>query len=249
MSFMRGPMTEVTFNPNPSWSGGSSEIHYQTPWLGYLVNSDLDVDAPLTVSAAANAVPGQYSAVLSAGTSTKTVFINALGPTPADSGVTPCSTQVNRWLDTGGGQVVVGGQFGSFGPTPMAEVLPISALVAGLFTVKAASPGQTTFEIGARTLASVNSWNITLAPQAPAPPPAPPPAPLMPDEAIITLHNTTTLPKELWTVNSADCGATLISSRQIAGQPMSPARACASVDLPDAGGPLTMIRLVGVGAA
>jgi hypothetical protein len=85
----------------------------------------------LTVAADTSAAPGQYAVKISAshpamGMSEQTIFVNVLGPTPADDTVTPCSSQVNN--------VVVGN-----GTPPVAQVLPVMGATDTVFGVKAAN--------------------------------------------------------------------------------------------------------------
>ena len=104
----------------------------------------------LTVAADTSAAPGQYAVKISAshpamGTSEQTIFVNVLGPTPADDTVTPCSSQVNN--------VVVGN-----GTPPVAQVLPVMGATDSVFGVKAANQGKTSFQVGAQTTDSRNGW-------------------------------------------------------------------------------------------
>ena len=151
--------------------------------------------AVMTVTAAAGASPGQYTAKISAshpamGASEQTIFVNVLGPTPADNTVTPCAAQINN--------VVVGN-----GTPPAAEVLPVMGAVDSLFRVKAASPGKTSFTVGAAAKDGRNGWVLDITHQDPIPAVL-----LRPDEAMIVFANETQGGKDLWTVNSAACSGT-----------------------------------------
>ncbi len=147
----------------------------------------------LTVAADTSAAPGQYTVKISAshpamGASEQTIFVNVLGPTPADDTVTPCSSQVNN--------VVVGN-----GTPPVAEVLPAKSATDSVFGVKAANQGKTSFQVGAQTTDGRNGWMIALERQDPVPQ-----SPLKINEAIIALSNESPGDKDLWTVNGAACG-------------------------------------------
>ncbi len=147
----------------------------------------------LAVAADTSAAPGQYAVKISAshpamGTSEQTIFVNVLGPTPADDTVTPCSSQVNN--------VVVGN-----GTPPVAQVLPVMGATDSVFGVKAANQGKTSFQVGAQTTDSRNGWQIALERQDPVPQ-----SPLKINEAIIALSNESPGDKDLWTVNGAACG-------------------------------------------
>jgi hypothetical protein len=162
---------------------------------GFLVSSTQEAIAQLTVTAAAGTPPGQYSAKIAVshplmGASEQTIFVNVLGPTPADDTTTPCPSQVNN--------VVVGN-----GTPPSAEVLPLMGTVDSVFAVKATSPGKTSFGVGARTTDNRNAWDIRIARQDPVPQVS-----LKPNEAIIVFANDTNSDKDLWTVNGAACNST-----------------------------------------
>jgi len=149
--------------------------------------------ATLTVTADTSAAPGQYAVKISAshpamGSSEQTIFVNVLGPTPADDTVTPCSSQVNN--------VVVGN-----GTPPVAQVLPLMGVVDSVFGVKATNPGKISFQVGAQTTDSRNGWAIALEREDPIPQ-----SPLKINQAIIALSNDSPGDKDLWTVNGGACG-------------------------------------------
>jgi hypothetical protein len=165
-------------------------------WPGVLVTPTQTPLASLVVTATGSARPGQYTAKLSAagagmGASEQAIFVNVLGPTPADDTVTPCASQINN--------IVVGS-----GTPPVAEVLPLMGAVDSVFSAKTASPGRTAFFIGAKTKDGGNGWVLELTREDPIPAVL-----LRPDQTVIVFENETNGDKDLWTVNSAACtGAT-----------------------------------------
>ncbi|MET4493494.1 hypothetical protein [Bradyrhizobium sp. LA7.1] len=162
-------------------------------WPGVFVTPGQTSLAVMTVAAAAGTPPGQYTAKLSAfhpemGASEQTIFVNVLGPTPADDTVTPCRTQINN--------VVVGN-----GTPPVAEVLPLKSAVDAMFSVNAAS-GKKSFTIAVAATDNRNGWEIDVTGRNPTF------GLLRPDEAVVNFANETDEDKDLWTVNSAACGGT-----------------------------------------
>jgi len=151
------------------------------------------VSSTLTITAAPTATPEKLAIPLFAGNaqlyvSTATgVAAEILPPVPADTGkVSPCigSTVVGS----------IGGTTAGFGP----EVLPLSAVTTGLYTVKAATPAKTSFQIGAASTTMLAEWTITVSKASRT---------LAPNQAVVVLRNSTSWGKGMTTVNSANCAA------------------------------------------
>ena len=159
-----------------------------------LLRPGVPVHATLAVQAtpAALTVPQRFFTATisishpSLGSSSQTIFISVLGPTPVDTTTTPCAAFVNGTLAPGA--------------PGTADVLPVAGLVDSLFRAKAAEPWRTRFAAAALTADERNGWDLVFAPLDPVPS-----VPLRPDEAIIVFENTTNRAKELWTLNGASC--------------------------------------------
>jgi len=91
---------------------------------------------------------------------------------------------------------------GVTGAPDLPEVLPLSAVTTGLYTLKAGSPSTTSYAVAAASALVGRGWRfgamLRLAKAS---------SPLAPGQAVVVLKNTSRLDKEIWTINSANCAA------------------------------------------
>jgi hypothetical protein len=177
-----------------------SERHIPAPQTVQVLAGSF-VESPLTITAPASAAPRRVLISVGAGDQQLGVgdmvgvVAEILPPIPRDRGaLPPC---VSRHVH------MTSGFFGSTGTTTtLPEVLPVSTVTAGLYALKAGSPSRTSYALAAGTALQGREFlfgvNMRVAKSI---------IPLRSNQAVVVFTNTSSLDKEIRTVDSANCGA------------------------------------------